>query len=92
MEQKTALKEETVASAPKTRGRRRGVVRVYDRWCKGCGLCIAFCPQQVFSLGPDGKSQVVDGDRCTACEWCYLHCPDFAISVRPLDGEPRGDT
>jgi NAD-dependent dihydropyrimidine dehydrogenase PreA subunit len=24
-------------------------------------------------------------ELCTACDWCYIHCPDLAIVVRKLD-------
>jgi NAD-dependent dihydropyrimidine dehydrogenase PreA subunit len=28
---------------------------------------------------------VAHPERCTACNWCYIHCPDLAIIVRKLD-------
>lgn len=73
--------------------RRRGELRVFGQWCKGCGLCIAFCPRQVFVAGEDGHPLVVYPERCTACYWCTEHCPDFAILVRPgEDGKVWSDT
>jgi NAD-dependent dihydropyrimidine dehydrogenase PreA subunit len=67
----------------KTNGRRRtwGEVRVFGHWCKGCGLCIAFCPTGVFAAGDGGHPRVGFPERCTACLWCELHCPDMAIDV-----------
>ncbi|HPL30823.1 MAG TPA: 4Fe-4S binding protein, partial [Anaerolineae bacterium] len=47
----------------------------------GAGLCIAFCPRDVFVAGADGHPIVVNPERCTACMWCAEHCPDFAIEV-----------
>jgi 2-oxoglutarate ferredoxin oxidoreductase subunit delta len=63
------------------RPRRRGRVITFDNWCKGCGLCIAFCPQKVFEPGPEGHPIVAHEECCTACNWCYYHCPDFAIRI-----------
>ena len=74
-----------VKPATRTRPRRHGRVKVFDNWCKGCGICIAFCPQQVFDIGPDGRPIVAREEQCTACNWCYYHCPDCAILVEPLD-------
>ncbi|MBE9508831.1 MAG: 4Fe-4S binding protein, partial [Chloroflexi bacterium] len=30
---------------------------------------------------------VAHPEKCTACRWCELHCPDFAIFVTELDPE-----
>ena len=70
--------------AVRRRPRRRGRVTVFDTWCKGCGLCVAFCPQKVFESGPDGHVLVAHEEQCSACNWCYEHCPDFAILVKPI--------
>jgi 2-oxoglutarate ferredoxin oxidoreductase subunit delta len=69
----------------------RGQVRVYqnDRvtikinedWCKGCSICVEFCPCQVLVLNRRGKPEAVDLDSCTRCGSCVLRCPDFAIMV-----------
>lgn len=69
------------------RKRPRGHVTIFGTWCKGCGICIEFCPQHVFEVNGQGRPIVVHGDRCTACHWCDTHCPDMAITVRRLDPE-----
>ena len=67
---------------PETRKRRApGRRYVYKRWCKGCGICVAFCPEHVFALGPDGRAQVVNPEACTNCQICDRLCPDFAITL-----------
>ena len=66
---------------PPKRHRPRGEVRVFDNWCKGCGLCIEFCPQGVLVLGMDNRPKAIYPEKCTACLWCELHCPDFAIFI-----------
>ena len=82
-------RSEEAMGEPETKGpphkRRRGHVRVFGKWCKGCGLCIAFCPQQVLAEGPDHHPVVAHPERCTGCEWCEIHCPDFAIEVEPYE-------
>ena len=57
-------------------------VTVYPDWCKGCGICVEFCPAKVFELSDQGKSTVVREEDCIHCGFCELHCPDFAIVVR----------
>ncbi|MGI6393136.1 MAG: 4Fe-4S dicluster domain-containing protein [bacterium] len=50
--------------------------------CKGCEICIEFCPVKALSL--DQKKLVVTADnmeKCIACGMCELRCPDFAIYI-----------
>jgi len=63
----------------------RAEVVVFDNWCKGCGLCVAFCPRGVLEMNGGGTVTVAAPERCTACHWCETHCPDFAIVVRRVD-------
>lgn len=85
-EQASASASEAPANVKTTeRKRRRGHVTVFGKWCKGCGICIAFCPQQVFEEGVDGHPIVAHEERCTACNWCYYHCPDCAIYVEEVE-------
>jgi 2-oxoglutarate ferredoxin oxidoreductase subunit delta len=67
--------------------RARGHVTIFGSWCKGCGICIAFCPQKVFESNGQGRTKVAHGERCTACHWCDTHCPDMAITVRRMEPE-----
>jgi 2-oxoglutarate ferredoxin oxidoreductase subunit delta len=78
------------AEGPEPRRRVRGHVRVFQNWCKGCGLCIAFCPYKVFTEDAEHHPVVAYPDRCTACQWCAIHCPDFAIVVEVVDDSERG--
>lgn len=72
---------------PLRRRRRRGQVTVFPNWCKGCGLCVAFCPMKVLEQKEDGRVIVAHPEKCTACRWCELHCPDFAIFVNEVEEE-----
>lgn len=53
-------------------------VLINREWCKGCGVCVAFCPPQALSLGEGGKA-VWDAALCVGCGLCELYCPDLAV-------------
>jgi 2-oxoglutarate ferredoxin oxidoreductase subunit delta len=59
-------------------------------WCKGCGICVAFCPKQVLELNPKEKAEAARPDQCIACLMCELRCPDLAIEVTPL--QPQAES
>ncbi|MEJ5348003.1 MAG: 4Fe-4S binding protein [Desulfosoma sp.] len=75
---------EMPASTPEEREKpkRHFDIAIFSGWCKGCGICAAFCPRECIEMGEDGNPVVKDADRCTGCGFCEIHCPDFAISVR----------
>lgn len=62
----------------------RGKIIIFGTWCKGCGICVAFCPTGVLALDNEGHPIVVAPEKCTACHWCDTHCPDLAIVVQKL--------
>lgn len=55
-------------------------IRVKLEWCKGCGICVAFCPKNVLEM-EGGKVKVARPEDCIDCKLCELRCPDFAITV-----------
>lgn len=64
----------------------RGEVRIYATWCKGCRICVEFCPTDVLAMDENEDHPVViAAERCTACHFCDTHCPDLAISVRKIE-------
>lgn len=63
----------------------RGRVIIFGMWCKGCGLCVEFCPTGVLALNEDDRPVVVAPEKCSACHWCDTHCPDLAIVVKRIE-------
>lgn len=62
--------------------RPRGRVIIFAKWCKGCRLCVEFCPRGVLAIGEDEIPYVALPENCSACRWCETHCPDLAIVVK----------
>lgn len=50
--------------------------------CKGCMICIAFCPKKVFSANRDMKPIIERPEDCVGCRQCEYRCPDFAIELK----------
>jgi len=64
-----------------------GRIEIQQELCKGCELCMSFCPRGVISssekLNAGGYLPAVfneDGE-CTGCAICALVCPEVAIEV-----------
>ncbi len=62
-----------------------GTIDVDEERCKGCDLCVHFCPPKVLRLSGRRNSlnhrvvELWDAARCTGCEICAHVCPDMAI-------------
>ncbi|MDH4269558.1 MAG: 4Fe-4S binding protein [Dehalococcoidia bacterium] len=65
----------------------KGTVVIDRERCKGCGLCIAFCPEDVLAYSAEynrsGYNVVYmrEPERCVGCAFCAQTCPDIAIEV-----------
>ncbi|HOL05272.1 MAG TPA: 4Fe-4S dicluster domain-containing protein [Syntrophorhabdaceae bacterium] len=62
-------------------------VKIDDERCKGCSLCVEFCPKGSLSISDRLNMKgyfVVSFSHekgCTGCATCALVCPDVAIEV-----------
>lgn len=65
-----------------------GDVHINVEHCKGCELCIDYCPTKILALSEDFNLKgyhypLVVGDNCINCQACYTICPEFAIFATP---------
>ena len=69
----------------------RGDVYIIKERCKGCGLCIEYCPkgvliesEQINEKGYHIPMLVEEPPLkiCVNCEYCMYICPEFAIFTK----------
>lgn len=63
---------------------------IREKYCKGCGICIAFCPKQLLVL-KNGKVFPERPEICIGCRMCEYRCPDYAIEVKPIEVKEHQD-
>ncbi len=62
-------------------------IKLNQKWCKGCGLCIEICPKNIYDREPKvstkGFREIVikNPELCSQCMLCELLCPDLAITI-----------
>jgi NAD-dependent dihydropyrimidine dehydrogenase PreA subunit len=69
--------------------KRKFRIEINEAWCKGCELCVKFCPHQVLIM-EGNKAKVDRPEACTGCQLCEIYCPDFAVEVNRLEPD-KGD-
>jgi len=57
---------------------------INHEWCKGCGICVHFCPKDVLEMNKQEKAFAAKPENCICCKLCELRCPDLAIEVKTL--------
>ena len=60
------------------KGHRFTIIR---QFCKGCRICVDFCPTGTLDLDDWFKVTVAHPEKCIGCRMCELRCPDTAIFV-----------
>ena len=66
-------------------------IAIDTRHCKGCRLCVAFCPKGTIAMSAALSSrginaaEVVDEEACIGCLNCVVVCPDAAIEIFELE-------
>jgi NAD-dependent dihydropyrimidine dehydrogenase PreA subunit len=56
-------------------------LKLDQKKCTGCGMCLNVCPQAVLSL-TNGKIDIANRDACMECGACARNCPVEALNVR----------
>jgi 2-oxoglutarate ferredoxin oxidoreductase subunit delta len=70
------------------------MIFIDEMFCKGCGICVRFCPKNVLEISDEVNRRgyyiprVVNEADCNQCQNCDLYCPDFAIFVE-VDEEKK---
>ena len=55
--------------------------------CKGCELCLSFCPKGIIVMSSHVNNKgyspatIERRDECVGCRSCALVCPDGAIEI-----------
>ena len=61
------------------------MLRVSSDLCRGCGLCVEYCPQQAISIV--SATAQIDQKLCNQCRLCLDACPQGAITeLKPVSG------
>ena len=64
-----------------------GYIEIDQELCKGCQLCVSFCPKgsicvaQNLNTAGYQPASFSDSSNCTGCAICALVCPEVAIEV-----------
>jgi len=62
-------------------------VKINKKRCKGCNLCVVYCPKKNLKLEDKLNeagiytAMAIDESNCTGCGFCFIMCPDAALEI-----------
>ena len=59
---------------------KRKIIRISEKKCNGCGLCIPNCPEGAIQI-IDGKARLISDIFCDGLGACIGQCPQGAITI-----------
>ena len=70
--------------------KKRYKITIPKERCKGCELCVTFCPKKVLEMSEQRETnekgyrfvKVVNQKICTGCINCCIVCPDVCIEIK----------
>jgi 2-oxoglutarate ferredoxin oxidoreductase subunit delta len=70
----------------------KGKVTFAYELCKGCKLCVKFCPTKILKLDQEKMNDkgyhlisVTNPEKCIGCAFCATMCPDGVITVERME-------
>ena len=65
---------------------KRKIIKIDERKCNGCGLCIPNCPEGAMQI-IDGKARLISDLFCDGLGACIKYCPKDAIKIEEREAE-----
>ncbi|MFC1643809.1 ATP-binding protein [Candidatus Omnitrophota bacterium] len=65
---------------------KRSIIKIDEKKCDGCGLCIPNCPEGALRI-IDGKARLISDLFCDGLGACIGHCPKGAITIEEREAE-----
>ena len=70
-----------------SKAKTKGYIEIEQEICKGCQICINFCPvgcivpSDILNAAGYLPARFTDNGECTGCAICAMVCPDVCIEV-----------
>ena len=65
---------------------KRKIIRINEKKCNGCRLCIPNCPEGAIQV-IDGKARLISDIFCDGLGACIGYCPNDAITIEEREAE-----